>query len=368
LNIVITGSSGFIAKNLIATLQSIDQHQLFFITRQTSNEELKSALQQADFLFHLAGVNRPNDKNEFYQGNQDFTKHLVELLTECNKSIPIVFSSSTQVQLNNDYGKSKKAAEEILEQYAKSNHSRLAIYRLPGVFGKWSQPHYNTVVATFCHQIANQEPIQVSDPSKIIDLVYIDDVIHQFLDELNADNKEISYPEIVSVYSVSLGELAQEIQSFHSSKESHLIRNTESDFIKKLFATYTSFLPSVRLKTKIHGHRTPNSSFAELLKSNSFGQISLNSIEAGAVRGNHWHHTKHEKFLVIQGEGIIRLRLLFSKDVMEFNVSGKHLEWIEIPPGYVHNIENTGSDSLITIMWANEIYNPERPDTYPEVV
>jgi UDP-2-acetamido-2,6-beta-L-arabino-hexul-4-ose reductase len=368
LNILITGSSGFIAKNLIATLKSMDQHQLFYISRESSIKDLKTAIKSADFLFHLAGINRPKDLIEFYEGNRDFTNCIVEELTTINRSIPIVFSSSAQVFLGNDYGNSKRQAEEILEKYAKSNNSRLSIYRLPGVFGKWSKPEYNSVVSTFCHRIANGLEIQIHEGTKVVDLVYIDDVVGYFLYELNQTVKETVYPTVNPVYAVSLDELANTIRSFDSSKERLFISNLSDHFHKKLFATYTSFLPIRRSKDVLKTHQTENSSFAELLKSNSFGQVSLNTIEAGAVRGNHWHHTKHEKFLVIQGKGVIRMRNLFSDEVILINVSAERLEWIEILPGYVHNIENIGTTPLMTVMWASEIYDSSKPDTFSEDV
>ena len=365
---MITGSSGFIAKNLIATLKSIDQHQLFLVSRHTPKEELESALKKADFLFHLAGVNRPENIADFYQGNTDFTKSIIDVLLKYNKRIPIVFSSSVQVNQDNDYGKSKLLAEDLLQGYASQVQKRLSIYRLPGVFGKWSKPDYNTVVATFCHRVANGLPIQISDSEKIIDLVYIDDVIENFMQELDNKTEEILFPIVHPQYSITLGKLVETIQSFKVNRSQWVINNLDSDLEKKLFATYTSLLSETQWKQDLKVHETANSSFVELLKSKKFGQISINTIEPGAVRGNHWHHTKHEKFLVIQGEGIIRLRSLFDKDVSQLQVSGQHLEWIEIPPGMVHNIENVGSTPLVTIMWASEMFDPHRPDTYPEVV
>ncbi len=368
MNIVITGSSGFIAQNLIATLQSIDHHQLFFVTRNTPKEELQSALKKADFLFHLAGVNRPENTEDFYHGNRDVTQLVIDVLIAQNKRIPVVFSSSIQVKQDNDYGKSKLQAEALLQGYASQVQQRLSIYRLPGVFGKWSKPDYNTVVATFCDRIANDLPIQISDSKKIIDLVYIDDVIESFLLELDNKTEEMVFPIVQPQYSISLGKLAEVIKSFKANRSRCVINNLDSELEKKLFATYTSFLSETQWKQDVKVHETANSSFVELLKSNTFGQISINTIEPGAVRGNHWHHTKHEKFLVIQGEGIIRLRSLFDKDVSQLQVSGQQLEWIEIPPGMVHNIENVGSSPLVTIMWASEMFDPNRPDTYPEVV
>jgi UDP-2-acetamido-2,6-beta-L-arabino-hexul-4-ose reductase len=368
LNIVITGASGFIAKNLMASLNHVGQHQLFLIHKTSTNDELRQALLDADFLFHLAGVNRPNDFQEFYEGNVTFTKWITSTLLELKKTIPIVFTSSTQALLDNEYGQSKRQAEEELISYSKTTESSLFIYRLPGVFGKWSKPHYNSVVATFCYQIANDLTVEISDQSKQIELVYIDEVIEHFLSCMSKSNTSDYYQTIEDVSTISLGDLATKIQSFKNLKDKLTITDLTSKLDKQLFATFTSFIPMEQLRQPLNMNQTENSMFAEAMKSNSFGQVSLNTIESGAVRGNHWHHSKHEKFLVIQGEGIIRLRNLYSNDVFEIEVSGKRLEWIEILPGYVHNIENVGGNPLLTIMWASEIYDSSKPDTFSEDV
>jgi UDP-2-acetamido-2,6-beta-L-arabino-hexul-4-ose reductase len=368
LNIVITGASGFIAKNLIASLRQTGEHQLFLINRSSTSSELREALNHSDIVFHLAGVNRPQNQKEFYQGNTSLTKDMIAALTSLKKSVPIVFSSSTQAELNNDYGQSKRQAEDALIEYAKENQSPLYIYRLPGVFGKWSKPHYNSVVATFCYQIANQLPVEISDSSKQIELVYIDTVIESFLSCLSQHKKNDYFQTIHPTNEVTLGELASSIEAFHSYKKLVTVSNLTSEFEKQLFATYTSFTPLNELRQSLITHQTKNSVFAEAIKSKSFGQLSINEIEPGAVRGNHWHHTKHEKFLVIQGEGIIRLRDYYSNEVISLSVSGEQLEWIEILPGFVHNIENVGTTPLMTVMWASEIYDTSKPDTFAEVV
>ena len=368
MNIVITGASGFIAKNLIASLRQIGTHQLFLIGKSSTSNELRQALTQAEFIYHLAGVNRPQDNEEFYRGNTSFTKTIISELLQLKKRIPIVFSSSTQALLENDYGQSKRQAEDVLMEYAKTTSASVNIFRLPGVFGKWSKPHYNSVVATFSHQIANDLPIVVSEPSKTIELVYIDTVIEQFVSCLTQPNNKEMFLSVSPTVSISLGELASKIKSFQSLKHQITLSNLSSSLDKQLFATFTSFTPLDRLRQPLITHRTENSSFAEAIKSHSFGQLSINEIESGAVRGNHWHHTKHEKFLVIQGKGVIRLRNLFSDEVVTLPVSGEHLEWIEILPGYVHNIENVGTTPLMTVMWASEVYDPARPDTFSEVV
>jgi UDP-2-acetamido-2,6-beta-L-arabino-hexul-4-ose reductase len=368
LNIVITGASGFIAKNLIASLRHVGTHQLLLMSKASTIKELRQALSDADFVFHLAGVNRPQDSEEFYQGNASFTKTITSELLSLKKRIPIVFSSSTQALLDNDYGKSKRQAEDVLMEYAKTASAPVKIFRLPGVFGKWSKPNYNSVVATFCHQIANEEPIEISDPSKQIELVYIDTVIDHFLSCLTPSNNTDPLLSVSPKVSITLGELASKIKSFQSLRHQITLANLSNPLDKQLFVTFTSFIPLNQLRQPLMSHRTENSVFAEAIKSPSFGQLSINEIQAGAVRGNHWHHSKHEKFLVIQGKGVIRLRNLFSKEVITLPVSGEQLEWIEILPGYVHNIENVGTTPLITVMWANEMYDAHRPDTFAEVV
>lgn len=368
MNIAITGVSDFVAKNLISTIRHVGNHQLFLISESSTIEDLGQALDAADFLYHLAGVYRTNNVQEFYDLNVKYTKLITSTLLKLKKSVPIVFHSSTQVELDNDYGKSKKQAEQILIEYSKSSHSPLFIYRLPGVFGKWSQPYHNSVVATFCHQIANELDVEISDQSKFIYLVYIDEVIDHFISCLTKINTSNYFQNIDSITSLSLGTLTYKIQSFRIFKEKLLIPDLNSRFDKQLFTTFTSFIPVNRFRQPLKMNHTENSLFAETIKSVNFGQLSINQIEPGAVKGNHWHHSKHEKFLVIRGVGIIRLRDLFSSEIVEFQASGSQLEWIEILPGFVHNIENVGTELLVVLMWANEIYDSIEPDTFSEVI
>lgn len=368
MNIVITGISDFIAKNLISTIRHVGNHQFFLISETSTIEDLRQALAAADFLYHLAGVYRTNNIQDFYDLNTKYTKLITSTLLELKKIVPIVFHSSTQVELDNDYGKSKKQAEQILIEYSKSSHSPLFIYRLPDVFGKWSQPYHNSVVATFCHQIANELDIEISDQSKFIDLIYIDEVIEHFISCLTKIDSTDYFQNIDSITSISLGTLASKIQSFRTLKEKLLITDLTSQFDKQLFTTFTSFTPMNQLRQTLKINYTENSFFAETIKSENFGQLSINQIEPGAVKGNHWHHSKHEKFLVIRGVGIIRLRDYFSQEMIEFQVNGSRLEWIEILPGLVHNIENVGTEMLVVLMWANEIYDSIKPDTFNEVM
>jgi UDP-2-acetamido-2,6-beta-L-arabino-hexul-4-ose reductase len=360
LNIVITGSSGFIAKNLIATLQSIDQHQLFLITRQTSREELKSALQQADFLFHLAGVNRPVNDLEFYEGNVDFTKSILDMLKDLKHYPPILFTSSTQTSKDNSYGKSKQLAEELLLDYAEEFKTDVVIYRLPNVYGKWCKPNYNSVIATFCHNVANQLPIYVDDPSKELTLVYIDNVVDAFVQSMKTKEQH----SIMEQHK-SLGDIANLIISFRDSSIGNYSVGLNGAFTKTLYSTYISYKPLSNLNSSFIVHENERGSFTEIARNQTFGQFSINVSKPGVIKGNHWHRTKHEKFIVVSGYAIIRVRPLLEDRVVEIAVNEEVFQEVDIPPGTVHHIENIGNKDLITIMWANELYDEKNPDTYP---
>ena len=368
MNIVITGSSGFIAKNLIATLKPLDKYQLFLVNRETSKEELFSALLKADFLFHFAGSTRPDNESEFEINNVQLTFSILDFLKTNNKRISILFTSSIHVQGSTDYGKTKLRAEALIKEFSNSTGNSVFIYRLSNVFGKWSKPNYSSVIATYCYNASRGLPLIVHDINRVVQFIYIDDVTNSFVGIIRSSSKGINYIDLDKKFEISLGTLAKKIQYFESARLHNVVPKLRNEFDVGLLSTYTSFLSVDALRNDLHKNKTSSSSFTELIKSEIFGQISLNTIDVDAVKGNHWHHTKHEKFLVIQGEGIIRLRSLFSNDISKLQVSGEHLEWIEIPPGMVHNIENVGNVPLITIMWSSEMFDPNRPDTYPEAV
>ena len=366
MNILVTGADGFIGRNLLAQLESEGDHRIFRFTHEISQEELHESLDSVDGIIHLAGVNRPKDPSEFYQGNTSLTKDIVDYLNDHQRHPFIVYASSTQVDQDNDYGKSKRQAEQLLIEYASKASAQVSILRFPNVFGKWSKPNYNSAVATFCYNIQRGLPIQISDPANVVTLLYIDDAVRLIKEALESSANQ--YPEISPTYQITLGELVNKLKSYQLLDKTPLIPENESLLDKYLFATYCSFREPNKLSYSQVKHQTPNSSFAELLKEESFGQVSINVIDPGQTRGNHWHQTKHERFLVIKGSAMIRVRKKYSSEVTEYSVTDQDVTVVEIPPGFVHNIENVGKDQLYTIMWANEIYDQNHPDTYPEEV
>jgi len=362
MNVAVTGANGFIGKNLISHLKTNSDINLMTITKMTSDPELNEILSKTDFIYHFAGQNRSENHSDFQTNNVDFTEKIIKILSKKPKKAPILFASSILAESNSVYGQTKLHAERLIKQYGADYNVKVYIYRLTNVFGKWANPEYNSVVATFCHNISRGIPIEIHDDSKSIRLHYIDDVIDTFLNCLNGEMNEIEF------FETTLIDLSKIIYNFAHSNINILIPKNCDLFEKYLYSTYTSYLPEDRLTKSLNSFKTENSVFAELLKFDNHGQISINTIDSGAVRGNHWHHTKHEKFLVIQGHAIIRLRKLFTNDLIEILTNGDNLEWVEILPGYVHNVENVGSAPLIMLMWASEIYDSSKPDTFAEEV
>lgn len=363
MKVLITGSNGFIAKNLRATLAKMPQIEMLLYTKNDSIEKLENLIKEADFVFHLAGVNRPENPIEFYEGNSNLTQTIVDILIKHNKKIPILLSSSAQVGNGSDYAKSKENAEKIIQKYSVENGVSCFIYRLPNVFGKWSKPNYNTVIATWCHNITRDIEIQVNNRDTELTLVYIDDVIHEFIKHLYvAQSKEIFY-EVKTVYKKTLGEIETLLYMFKNSRQNLLIPNIAQGFERVLYATYLSFLPTDRFSYKLSGHEDARGTFYEILKTLDSGQLGISTTKPGITRGNHYHNTKNEKFLVIKGKALIELRNIFSKEIIQYNVNGHDLEIVEMIPGYTHNITNIGDDEMILLIWANENYNPEAPDT-----
>lgn len=368
MNVLITGADGFIGKNLCSHLKANGFFNIFQYTHQSSPEELEKYTKSCDFVFHLAGINRPKNNLE-YEINYNFTLELIKNLKNNKNSAPILMSSSIQAEYNNPYGISKKIAEELLLKYEQETTAPVYIFRLPGVFGKWCKPNYNSVVATFCHNIANGLPIHIDNPNSNLSLVYIDDVLTTFTDILQ--NKSIhdnGFCTIKPVYHTTVGELASIIKTLHKQRKNLLIENLENSFYRKLYSTYLTYLPSNEFNYKLTMLSDNRGTFAECLKSASAGQVSINITKPGMTKGNHWHHTKTEKFIIVAGKGIIRLQKLGDENVITYPVSCEILEVIDIPPGYVHNMTNTGSDDMIMIIWANEQFNPEHPDTYPATI
>lgn len=365
-NILITGAKGFVGKNLVASLKELKLYNILTFDVESTEEQLTEYLIKADFIFHLAGVNRPINVNEFYEGNSGLTGKIINILKENNKNTPILITSSIQAELDNDYGKSKKLAEEVISQYGKENKAPVYIFRLPNVFGKWCRPNYNSAVATFCHNTANNIEIWISDESKELNLVYIDDVIEDLICALKDENRDINkqYYDVKITHNKTLGEIVSLLKSFKESRENLRIPNMDEPFTKKLYSTYLSYLPEDGFSYPLKMNVDNRGSFTEFIKSDDRGQVSINISKPGITKGNHWHHTKNEKFLVVKGEGLIRFRRIDSDKIIEYKVSGEKLEVVDIPVGYTHNIINTGDTDMVTVMWVNEIFNPEKPDTY----
>ncbi|HCT63602.1 MAG TPA: capsular biosynthesis protein [Erysipelotrichaceae bacterium] len=365
MNILVTGAKGFIGQNLIAELKNRGYHDIFEFDKNTDPILLEDFCKNADFVFHLAGVNRPLDQSEFMEGNFGFTSELLNNLKKYKNTCPIMLSSSIQAELNNPYGESKKAGEELLFKYSEETGSKVLIYRFPNVFGKWSRPNYNSAVATFCHNITRGLPIQVNDPNVMMNLVYIDDVVDELILAMNSKEHKVgNYCEVETQHRIRLGDIVDLLYSFKKSRDDKFIPNLSDTFTKKLYSTYLSFLPEDQFSYELKMNVDSRGSFTEFLKTHDFGQVSVNVSKPGITKGNHWHHTKNEKFLVVSGQGVIRFRNINSEQVIEYHVSGEKLEVIDIPVGYTHNIENLGSNDLVTIMWANELLDVNHPDTY----
>lgn len=365
MKILVTGAKGFVGKNLIAELKNQKYNNILEYDVDTGILLLDTYCKEADFVFHLAGVNRPKEQSEFMEGNFGFTSTLLNTLKKYNNICPVMISSSSQAALDNPYGKSKKAGEDLLFAYSKETGVKELVYRFPNVFGKWCRPNYNSAVATFCNNIAHDLPITVNDRSVVMNLVYIDDVVEELTNALNGkENCVGDFCEVPVVHTVTLGEIVDLIFSFKSSREELSIPDMSNVFTKKLYSTYLSYLPKDQFSYPIKMNVDNRGSFTEIIKTPDRGQVSVNISKPGITKGNHWHHTKNEKFLVVSGKGVIRFRKIDSNEIIEYFISGNKLEVVDIPTGYTHNIENLGDTDMVTIMWANECFNPDKPDTY----
>jgi UDP-2-acetamido-2,6-beta-L-arabino-hexul-4-ose reductase len=377
MNILITGANGFIGMNLCATLNNIKagKDKSFAIDPDLNLMEydvesdpalLDEYCAKADFVFNLAGVNRPKEQEEFMSGNFGFASTLLDTLKKHNNTCPVMLSSSTQAALGNPYGQSKKAGEDLFFQYAKETGAQVLVYRFPNVFGKWCRPNYNSAVATFCYNIAHDLPIIINDRSVVMNLVYIDDVVMELIHALEgkANLRADGFCAVPIVHTITLGEIADLIVSFRASREARSVPDMSDAFTRKLYATYLSYLPEDQFSYPLTMNVDARGSFTEIIRTPERGQFSVNISKPGITKGNHWHHSKNEKFLVVSGQGVIRFRKVGEEKVLEYFVSGERLEVVDIPTGYTHNIENLGETDMVTFMWASECFNPEKPDTY----
>ncbi len=369
MNIVITGSRGFIGRNLVAHLVRQEEVQIFGFDLGQSLEELKAALAEANLVFHLAGVNRPESVEEFTTGNVDFTAQVCDMLKQTGRPVPFVLSSSIQAERDNSYGRSKRQAEAVVKDYAEATGAPGIIYRLKNVFGKWCRPNYNSVVATFCHNIAHDLPITISNPANEVALVYIDDVVAAFEAEIPKQEGEsrkqgVVYREVTPAYRVTLGELAGQIRAFREMRETLRLPDLSDPFTRKLYGTYLSYLERDDFAYDLQQRCDPRGCLAEFVKSPAGGQIFVSTTRPGVTRGHHYHHTKTEKFLVLQGEAMVRFRSIEGGEIQEYPVGGSDFRVIDIPPGYTHSIENIGEGELVTLFWASEIFDLEHPDTF----
>jgi UDP-2-acetamido-2,6-beta-L-arabino-hexul-4-ose reductase len=364
MKVLVTGSKGFIGSNLCLFLPGRN-HEVFEYDLGVSDEELKRSISACDCIVHLAGINRPLKPEEFIDGNVNLTKKILDLVVKTGSKAPIIFSSSIQAALDNPYGRSKKAAEDEIFAFAKERSHPVYVYRLYNAFGKWCRPNYNSVVATFCNSVANDLPLKINEDAPAIDFVYIDDIISEFSKVIEGGvepSLEIKYVE--PHYSVKLEDVANALYSFKKSRENLLIPELKNGFYKKLYSTYLSYLPKDQFAYDLNPHSDQRGSFTEVFKTNDFGQVSVNVSHPGITKGNHYHMSKNEKYLVVAGICEIKLRKVGTDKIISYTCSGKDSRVVDIPPGYTHSITNIGSDDSVTIMWANELYDPKNSDTY----
>ena len=398
MNILVTGANGFVGKNLCQALKCIRDgkdktrniviENIFEYDIDTPEEYLADYAKHADFVFNLAGVNRPRENSEFMAGNFGFADKLLSSLKASNNTCPVMISSSIQATLigrygESDYGKSKQAGEELLFEYGKNTGARVLVYRFPNLFGKWCRPNYNSAVATFCNNIANDLPIQVNDRNIQLELLYIDDLIDEMLDALEGKEHRCNYDGLTPVmdengrycvapvtHKVTLGEIVDLLYTFAEQPRSLVVPEIpKGSFAKKLYSTYLSYLPAEKVAFPLKMNVDARGSFTELIKSEKCGQVSINISKPGITKGQHWHHTKWEFFIVVSGKGLIQMRKIGSDEVLNFEVSGEKIEAIHMLPGYTHNIINLSeTEDLVTVMWANESFDPNKPDTFFETV
>jgi UDP-2-acetamido-2,6-beta-L-arabino-hexul-4-ose reductase len=380
MRVLVTGAHGFVGKNLCAQLKNIMSgkaknypvtiSEVMEYDLDTDPMLLNGFCRRADFVFNLAGVNRPKDTEEFMKGNFGFASTLLDILKKHHNTCPVMISSSTQASLDNPYGESKRAGERLMFTYSRETGSKVLVYRFPNVFGKWCRPNYNSAVATFCNNIANDFPIQVNDPSVMMNLVYIDDVVEELIAALNqSEHYDGNYCVVPVVYTITLGDIVDLLYSFKEMPQTLGVPDLSEAFVKKLYSTYLSYLPKDKFTYPVKMNIDDRGSFTEIIRTVGCGQFSVNISRPGITKGQHWHHTKNEKFVVVSGHGLIQLRKIDTDEVISFEVSGDKIEVVEMIPGYTHNIINLSeTENLVTFMWCNECFDPNHPDTFFEPV
>jgi UDP-2-acetamido-2,6-beta-L-arabino-hexul-4-ose reductase len=365
---LVTGAGGFIGRNLVERLLRTEGVEVLSLEVGDGPEALAERAARADVVFHLAGVNRPERVEEFEEGNAGFTRALAGALRARGRPVPVIFTSSVQAALENPYGASKRRAEEALRAYASASGAPVLVYRLPNVFGKWCRPNYNSVVATFCHNVARGLDLRVDDPARELSLVYVDDVVEAFVGAIGGAASPPAEPEVKPVFRATVGELAERIRALRAVRETLVLPDLADPFTRRLYATYLSYLDGQDFAYAPPERADQRGTLVELLKSPHFGQIFVSTSHPGVVRGNHYHDTKIEKFCVVRGEAVIRFRHVQGEEVLEYRVSGDRIQLVDIPPGYTHSIENVGAGELVVLFWADEIFDPARPDTYTRKV
>lgn len=399
MKILVTGAKGFVGKNLVESLKNIRDNkdktrpnlhieEIFEYDIDSSPAQLEEYCQNADFVFNLAGVNRPQNQDEFMQGNFGFASTLLDALQKYKNTCPVMLSSSIQATLigryaDGEYGKSKKAGEKLFFEYAQKTGAQVCVYRFPNLFGKWCRPNYNSAVATFCYNTANDLPITVTDPAIELELLYIDDLVAEMLDLLEGKPHRCDYDGLTPVekekgrycfapitHKVTLGEIVELLKTFRAQSETLVIPEIPSgSFTKKLYSTYLSYLPKEKVAFDLKMNEDARGSFTELLKTKNCGQVSVNISKPSITKGQHWHHTKWEFFIVVAGKGLIQQRKIGTDEVLNFEVSGDKIQAVHMLPGYTHNVINLSeTENLVTVMWANEAFDPSRPDTFFEIV
>lgn len=368
MNVLVTGSKGFIGKNICLYLSEFTKVKVFTFDRLDSYVELEDRLARADIVIHLAGENRPKLLIDFEKVNTKLTQTICKILSKQNNQATVVLTSSIQALSDTDYGRSKFAAEEAVRKLNKTNGNPVSIYRLPGIFGKWCRPNYNSVVATFCHNVANGLSIQVDDPLKVLKLVHIDDVVASLVDHITSCSSELNYPSISPEFEITLGALAKKIKSFKASRTSLEIGNVGVGLGRALYSTYISYLPKESFSYDIPMHTDNRGIFVEFFKNKEVGQFSFLTVLPGFTRGSHYHHTKTEKFIVVKGVSSFGFRHMITNEKYYLEVTGDKQIIVESIPGWAHDITNVGSEELIIMVWANEIYNRELDDTFPSKV